>query len=210
VTHDFWQQRWDAGQTAFHEGKPNALLVAFADRLPPRSRVLVPLAGKSDDLLWLAGRGHDVVGVEFVKTAIDELFAACEVRRRSFGPHDAFEARGVTMVLGDMLAMTPDALGTFDAVYDRAALVAIEPAARARYVETCRALLGPGAVTLLVALAYDESKASGPPFSVDEPLVRRLFAGRRIETLGTRPSDVAPRLREAGIEHVDETAYLIW
>jgi thiopurine S-methyltransferase len=209
VTFEFWKERWDTKQTGFHEGQPNDLLVAHADRLPPRSRILVPLAGKSNDLVWLAERGHAVVGVEFVKAAIDEFVEGFDVQRRSLGAHEAFEAHGVTMVLGDMFEIGSAALGTFDAIYDRAALIALEPRLRVRYVDTCRALLKETAVTLLIAMAYDQSKASGPPFSVDDREVRGLFAGRSIEALSAREADIPPRLREAGVDHAVETAYLI-
>ncbi len=180
---DFWKGRWHTNQIGFHEGKPNDLLVAHADRFAPRSRILVPLAGKAADLVWLADHGHEIVGVEFVKSPIDALFAGIDVREHLLGRHDAFTAGGVTMVLGDMFDMKPDALGTFDAIYDRAALIALEPGTRKRYVATCRALLKPGGVTLLIAFSYDQTKAPGPPFSIDGDKVRDLFAGRTIQPL---------------------------
>ena len=65
----FWRDRWQAGQIGFHEGRPNSFLERFADRLPRGGRVLVPLCGKAEDLAYLAGRGHEVVGVELVEDA---------------------------------------------------------------------------------------------------------------------------------------------
>lgn len=194
---DFWQSRWEAKQTAFHEGKPNALLVTQAHRFAPASRILVPLAGKAFDLVWLEEHGHEVVGVEFVAQAIDEF--------RAEHPSSA-----VKMVQGDMLAMTPDDLGTFDAIYDRAALIALEPSTRARYIEVCKNLLKPGAPTLLIAFGYDQSKSPGPPFSIDEKTVRELFAGRSIDVLETRSASVlSPRMKEAGVDSIEESAYWI-
>ena len=56
--------RW-SGRIGFHQGAPNPLLVAHAAALGagPR-RVLVPLYGKTEDMVWLAAQGHTVVGVE--------------------------------------------------------------------------------------------------------------------------------------------------
>jgi thiopurine S-methyltransferase len=193
---DFWQSRWEAKQTAFHEGKPNALLVTQAHRFAPAARILVPLAGKAFDLVWLEEHGHEVVGVEFVQQAIDEF--------RVEHPSST-----VKMVQGDMLAMTPENLGTFDAIYDRAALIALEPSTRARYIEVCKALLKPNGPTLLIAFAYDQSKTPGPPFSTDEQTVRELFAGRSIDVLETRSASVSPRMKEAGVDSIDESAYWI-
>ncbi len=206
---EFWKGRWDSKQIGFHEGEPNDLLVAHAECFAPKSRILVPLAGKAADLFWLAERGHEIVGVEFVQRAVDDLFDGLDVQRHALGGHEAFSARGVTMVLADMFDMKPDALGTFDAIYDRAALIALEPTMRDRYVATCRALLKPGGVTLLISFSYDQTKAPGPPFSIDTNTVHELFAGRRIQALETRAATVSARLRDEGIALIDETAYLI-
>lgn len=197
MKQEFWQERWDTNQRGFHEGKPNALLVAHADRLPAKGRILVPLSGKAIDLVWLEERGYEVVGIEFVQNAIDQF-------------HEEHPSSNVKLVQGDMFAQTPDAIGTFDAIYDRAALVALEPSTRARYVEVCRTLLKPNAPTFLIAFAYDQTKAPGPPFSVEEKTIRDLFAGSMIELVETRASSInSPRMREAGIDRVDESAYLI-
>jgi thiopurine S-methyltransferase len=212
----FWHDRWAQGQIGFHEGKPNDLLVAHVDRLEAagaKLRILVPLAGKASDVWWLAQRGHDVVGVELVPQAVEAFFRekGLEDRkeRRALGRHEAFTANGVTMVVADFFALDPAVVGPFDAVYDRAALIALDPDARERYVAQCRALSKPGARTLLVSAAYDQSKAEGPPWSVDEPTVRKLYAGRSIDVLQAREVPPNPRLRDAGIASLVETAYLI-
>lgn len=193
---DFWQGRWDTKQLGFHEGKPNALLVTQAHRFAPKSRILVPLAGKAFDLVWLEERGHEVVGIEFVQQAIDEF--------RAEHPSST-----VKMLQGDMFAMKPEDHGTFDAIYDRAALIALEPSTRVRYIDVCKALLKPNAPTLLIAFGYDQSKSPGPPFSIDEKTVRELFPGRLIERLETRSATVSLRMKESGIDSIEESAYWI-
>ena len=200
--HDqsFWQGRWGNQQIGFHEGKPNDLLVAHVERLErqrTKLRILVPLAGKAVDLSWLAARGHEVVGVEFVRKAVEEFFA------------EAPSECGVTMVCDDFFRVDPGTLGKFDVIYDRAALIALDPPTRAPYVERCRALLKDDGVTFLISITYDQSKAPGPPWSIDQETVRQLFAGRSIELLETRSSPPNPRLRQAGIASLDESAYLI-
>jgi thiopurine S-methyltransferase len=211
-----WAQRWKSGQTGFHEGAPNALLAEHVARVERGAgaplRVLVPLAGKTFDMRWLAERGHEVVGVEAVPEAIRAFFAdagesPAEERR---GEHPAFVHGRVTLVRADMFAVTPEALGRFDLVYDRAALVAIDPRERARYVATCAALLRDATSrTFLVGMAYDQSKAPGPPWSVDEATVRELFAPRTIERLGARQIAPSPRLSASGVPTIEESAYVI-
>lgn len=211
--HEFWAKRWTEGQTAFHEGRPNDLLAAHVARLETkkRLRVFVPLAGKAFDLRWLAARGHEVVGVEFVWDAIKAFFDEQGVAPQpsEIGGRPALGANGVTLVCGDVFDASPRDLGRFDVVYDRAALVALEPSTRTRYVETCRALLAEGGVTFLVAFAYDQSKTPGPPWSIDEATVRALHAGLPVEILATRSVPTSKRLSEAGIAALEETAYRI-
>jgi len=195
----FWQTRWPARQLGFHEGEPNDLLMSQDARIADRKRVLVPLAGKAVDLWWLADRGHDVIGVEFVREAIEQFFEGHEVKSLQIGIHRAWSSGGVTMIHADIFLVSVEC----DACYDRAALVAIDPEERERYVRAI-AVNGP---TLLIAFSYDESKAPGPPWSVDEATVRLLY--QNVEVLERRSITVPPRLREAGVGSIDETAYLV-
>ena len=210
----FWARRWVDGQTAFHEGKPNDLLEAHIARIEakkPRARILVPLSGKAFDLRWLAERGHEVVGIEFVWEAVSGFFADWELDppRTQVGGQTALSAKGVTLVCADMFALTPEVLGRFDVIYDRAALVALEPSLRAPYVDACRSFLTDDGVTFMVAFAYDQSRAPGPPFSIAPELVQELYAPRPIETLATRKVPTSKRLTDAGIAALEESAYLI-
>lgn len=214
AAYDFWNERWLDGQIGFHEGTPNVLLETHIARLEARkakARVLVPLSGKSMDLRWLAERGHQVVGVEFVPTAVRDFFAEWNVEpeRLEIGGHPAASANGVTLVCADILGVPPDALGTFDVVYDRAALVALELQARAPYIEVCRKALAADGVVFLVTFAYDQSRAAGPPYSVDTALVHQLYARETIELLETRAAPTSKRLTAAGVPSFDESAYLI-
>ncbi|MCC6806145.1 MAG: methyltransferase domain-containing protein [Deltaproteobacteria bacterium] len=209
MEHAFWTQRWSERQIGFHEGKPNALLAENIARFEkPKLRVLVPLCGKAEDLAWLAARGHTVTGVEFVPQAIQEFFAE-HALTPARGADGSLAAAGVTLFAGDFFALDAKTLGTFDLIYDRAALVALEPSMRARYVAHCRSLLKPGGAIFLVAFAYDQTKAPGPPWSVAPRDVEALYAGMRIQTLAERRVSTSARLAEAGIEALSETAYLI-
>jgi thiopurine S-methyltransferase len=63
---DFWHERWRLGQIGFHQPDHHPALDRWWARLgiPPRGRVLVPLCGRSLDMVWLARHGHPVLGVE--------------------------------------------------------------------------------------------------------------------------------------------------
>lgn len=43
-------------------------------------KFLFPLCGKSLDMLWVSKLGHEVVGVEFVKSACEEFFTENNIK----------------------------------------------------------------------------------------------------------------------------------
>jgi thiopurine S-methyltransferase len=213
---EFWHERWRTGQTGFHRGDPNPLLVRHHGRLPPPpARVLVPLCGKTVDLRWLAEAGHEVVGVELVADAAEQFFAehGLAPQRTRDGDRVHYEHGRIAIVVGDFFEVTPRELGAFDAVWDRAALVALPAPLRARYAPHLRGFLAPGARMLLVTYVFDEPAGrgpSGPPFSVDDDEVRRLYGGalalERLESLDIL--DESPRFRERGLRRLEERVWL--
>ena len=69
-----WLSRWIDGRIGWHEADGNRALHRFWPDLESGSRVLVPLCGKSPDMLWLAERGNDVTGVEISEVAVRAFF----------------------------------------------------------------------------------------------------------------------------------------
>ena len=183
----FWLTAWDEGRTAFHAEAvhPGLAEHSAAFLAGGAHRVLVPLCGKTVDLAWMTAQGHEVVGVELAEKAIVALHErdgrTPTIAER--GPYRAWESPGLTILQGDVLALTPALAGPIDRGWDRAALVALDPERRARYVAVLRALLPPGAVVLLETFAYDQARKAGPPHSVPEEEVRALWAGARMERL---------------------------
>lgn len=60
-------------------------------------------------------------------------------------------------------------------MYDRAALIALRPDLRRRYVDALYAALPSGSRGLLITLDYPQPQKAGPPFSVDAAEVHALF-----------------------------------
>lgn len=185
--NDYWLARWREGRIGFHEGAPNSLLERHIARLGHAHRVLVPLCGKTEDLAFLASRGFDVVGVELSEEAVlafieeHQLSAA----RTTRGPFTAYVAGRLTLLVGDFFATTPELTDHCDAYYDRAALIALPPELRARYVPHVRTLVAPGSPGLVIA--FEHGDASGPPYSVAESEVRALYGA--VEPLQRRTED---------------------
>ncbi|MDI4656828.1 thiopurine S-methyltransferase [Xanthobacter autotrophicus] len=203
---DFWHARWQDKQIGFHEGKANAFLVKHFSRLPvaPGSRVFVPLCGKTRDIAWLLGQGLRVAGAELSRIAVEELFAELGVAPQvsAEGALTRFSAPGLDILQGDIFALTRDALGPVDAVWDRAALVALPKDMRARYAPHLVALTE-AAPQLLVCFEYDQSLVAGPPFSVPPEETRALYGDHYIVAeIDTAPVPGGLKGQYDAIEHV--------
>jgi len=198
MEREFWLTRWQSGQINFHEGRPNRFLDRHAHRLGSGRRVLVPLCGKAVDLAYLATRGHQVVGVELAPDAVAAFFAehGLSATVEHAGELSIHRAGPITIVAGDLFATTTEVLGPIDALYDRAALVALPAATRAAYVAHLRALLPAGSPGLVVTFEYPQAMMDGPPFSVDDDEVRGHWAGAELAIVDDEEIEL-PRLRTA-------------
>ncbi|MEO1224622.1 MAG: thiopurine S-methyltransferase [Pseudomonadota bacterium] len=178
MDHAFWLQRWQENKTAFHEGEVNALLSKAFHRLALArgDRVFVPLCGKTVDLAWLAAQGCRVVGIELSRSAVEAVFADMGVATEitEVGRLISYRTDGVEVFVGDFFDLSAEILGPVDAVYDRAALVALPKAMRVSYAAHLVALTGT-ARQLLITFEYDQAQMEGPPFSVDGAEVTALY-----------------------------------
>jgi thiopurine S-methyltransferase len=211
VKPDYWLERWQAGHIGFHRTDVNPRLAQYHARVLGQCvRVLVPLCGKSVDLEWLVVQGHEVVGIELSELAARAFFTerGFEPERRSEGAFIAYSHGGVKILVGDFFAATPTEQGSFDGVYDRAALIALPEEMRERYVSRLRTLLTPKARVLLLTLHFDAP--GGPPFSVASEEVHAAYAGASVTLLGRDDArHDAPGPVERGASFVNEEAYLI-
>ena len=214
---NFWHERWNANQITFHQGRPNAMLERHFDALAVASggRILVPLCGKAIDMTWLRQRGHDVVGVELSPVAVRDYFRDQQephtVSRR--GEFEVVAADGIELLCGDFFATSTALLGSVPlaGAYDRAALVALPEDMRSAYAAHLLSLLDGAAPVLLVTFEYDQAQMQGPPFSIPQAEVKRLFEPARTVTLLEREQvlDRAPALAKRGLTQLAEVAYLI-
>ncbi len=194
----FWHDRWTTGQLGFHEAKPNAHLVRWWPTLglAANARVLVPLCGKSKDLAWLLAQGHTVVGVELSPIACAAFFAEQGLEpTRTEGPDFVTWSCGpITLLQGDIFEL--ELPGSFDAVWDRAATIALPPDLRARYGPQVRRQLKQGGALLIVSFVYDATRRDGPPFSVPDVEIQALHPGATL--LDRKHDNDDARYKEAG------------
>ena len=205
MTED-WLERWRNGRTGWHESGGNAGLRTHW-RFDAR-RVLVPLCGKSPDLAWLAERGHEVTGVELSAIAARDFFAEQQLgfSRSRTGRFDSWRADELplTIVVGDYFEFDG---GPFDALYDRGALVAVDPERRAEYVRHTQHLLADHAGLLVITLEYDQRIVQGPPFAVAPDEVRGYYGSvQRVEDRDDL-ANCPPKFRDAGLTEIREVVW---
>lgn len=210
---DFWQERWHRGEIGWHQDAINLHLAEHWPRLQiaPEAQVFVPLCGKSLDMLWLAARGHRVLGVELSPLAVGSFFNenGLDPRVTDEPPFRRFAVDEIEILCGDFFALTPAQLTGVTAVFDRASLIALPPQMRPRYVAHLRGLLDAGTRVLLITLDYDQQEMKGPPFSVPEAEVRALFGGafavRRLAEADVWAEN--PRFRQRGLSRLSELVF---
>ena len=173
----FWQERWARNQIGFHLPEVNPYLERHWPPLPEGAKVLVPLCGKSLDLMWLASQGLRVLGVELSGQAVEAFFSEQNLTPRitERGVFKVYQAGLIEIWCGDFFAMGAEVLADCVALYDRAALIALPPLMRTRYTEQLNRVLQPGCQGLLITLDYDQTQKAGPPFAVPDEEVRVLL-----------------------------------
>ncbi len=177
---NFWHDMWASGVVGFHQADMNAFLTTHWQKLglSGSETVLVPLCGKSLDMLWLAKQGHTILGVELSQQALDEFLTENGVTAQPV-KHEhycGYELEGMTLLCGDFFHLSAEDCQDVKAVYDRAAIVALPPEMRAQYVTHLRKILPKGTRYLMITMEYDQSLVPGPPFSVPETELRQLFS----------------------------------
>ncbi|MFP5492801.1 MAG: thiopurine S-methyltransferase [Bacteriovoracia bacterium] len=175
---NFWHARWEENLIGFHLPQPNPKLVEYFKQLnlKENDRVLVPLCGKTIDIAWLLAQGMRVVGVELSPLAIEQLFAELKVTpaNQVRGKLNHYSAPQLDIFVGDIFDLDREILGHVDAIYDRAAIVALPDDLRERYAAHL-INIAPKANQLLISYEYDQSLIAGPPFSVTPKHIQTYY-----------------------------------
>lgn len=180
MEENFWLQRWKNHQIGFHKSEANPVLVKNFPKLclATGSRVFVPLCGKSLDIAWLLSEGYGIAGAELVEMAVKQLFDELGMKPKiaQAGELRLYSAKNIDIFVGNIFKVSRKILGSVDALYDRAALVALPEPMRDRYTAHLIEITDK-APQLLVTFEYDQSLMEGPPFSVDSEEVNRHYSG---------------------------------
>jgi len=163
--NSLWLQMWRDDKTqGFHQTSVNPLLARYwqSQNLKQNSRILVPLCGKSLDMLWLAAQGYRVVGIELSPVAVKAFFVEnkLKVKKTRKGNFTCWQSGPIVIWCGDFFSIHKNRLGRIDGVFDRAALTALPEAVREPYISHLRALIDDDVEVMLLTVE-DVTKESG-------------------------------------------------
>jgi len=212
---EFWHERWTRGEIGFHQHDFNTHMQAFTNRLElrPGAHIFVPLCGKSLDLLWLRQQGFHVSGVEISPQAVADFFSEnrLAVDSSAIPGGQLYRSAGLDIYCVDFFTTDFPGMPVIDAVYDRAALVALPPDMRKVYASRLVGMLAPGVRILLVTLDYPQSEMRGPPFAVTLDEVGERFGEACLIELLHSEDCLArePRFREKGLTRLTENVLLL-
>ena len=212
---DYWIEGWQQGRKGFDQTDPHRWLAQHWSTLQvdEDSTVFVPLCGKTVDMVWLADRGHSIIGVEVSEIAVDEFFAMVGLTPEieEVGPLAVYRAGPYELWRGDLFEVPSPIFDRVDAVYDRASIVALPPDIRRRYAQTLTTQLRPDAPWFLVSFTYDQNEMSGPPHSVPLDEIDALFGEEfEIETLVDESViERAAAMQERGLTQMRETLSIL-
>lgn len=205
----FWHERWKTNVINFHQSKANPLLVSYFQDLSiePGGCVFVPLCGKTLDITWLLSGGFKIIGVELSELAVRQLFEnlGCTPQIKDLGTLKHYKSEGISIFVGDIFELTPHWVGSIDAVYDRAAFVAMNGDMRSKYsshvIEITKT-----APQLLITYAYDQALMEGPPFAIGKEEIERQYIDQYEIDLR---AGVAVKGGLKGLKAVDENVWIL-
>ncbi|XP_064363051.1 thiopurine S-methyltransferase isoform X3 [Dromaius novaehollandiae] len=179
----------------------SAEVSGYSFKWPERTEDIFPT-------LWLADMGHRVVGVEISEKALKEFFTQNGLPYREEPVPGTVGAKVLQSVSGNISLyccsiydLSSAIVGKFDGVWDRGALVAVNPCDRQCYASLMISLMEKSSSYLLVTVLYDPNKHKGPPFYVPESEVKSLFGNQCEIKCLQKANEFTDAHREWGLDY---------
>jgi len=210
-----WLDRWKKGTTGWHRSDINPQLIENINQLSEArtQTIFVPLCGASLDMKYLINQGFHVVGVELSPLAIDRFFNENQIEYKvsKVEEFDLYQGKNIEIYCGDFFKLKKDYLYDASCVYDRAALIALNPDLQKKYVGHLKEILPNSAKILLLTMFYPQNEMEGPPFSVGDNNVEDLFSEsneiKKISSQNENKSSLKPD--DLNLTYLFKNVYLI-
>jgi SAM-dependent methyltransferase len=206
---NYWQKRFDIGDTPWELGNASGVLKEAISELAKlgvsikRAKTLVPGCGTGEDALFLAHQGADVIAVDWSTNATDALSKKYSIIKDKV-------PGTLKSLIGDFFAVSPEPV---ELVCEHTFFCAIDPINRDLYVTRMLEWLKPGGyifgnffilpdegVTTLTnnSLAKD---GGGPPFASTVDEINARF-GEMFSIVYLKPAANPEASRRPGLEWV--------
>ncbi|XP_040209710.1 thiopurine S-methyltransferase-like [Rana temporaria] len=214
-----WNEKWKTRQIGFHEKDVHPFFAEFLDEMKngrEKLNIFFPLCGKAVDMKWLADMGHNIVGVDVVEIALKEFF---EEQNVPYVEESVAEIPGakvfkstsgnISLYCCNFYDISDSIIGRFDGIWDRGALVAVNPCDRERYGSVLLSLLNKDSRYLMVVFEYDPKLMTGPPFYVPESDIERLFGSACSYKLLKKIDALTENKRKCRLDYYYQKIYLV-
>ncbi|HEV2614121.1 MAG TPA: thiopurine S-methyltransferase [Gammaproteobacteria bacterium] len=214
MSNNYWLEHWEQGITKFHRDSVNPLLEKYWPELnlATNTTVLVPLCGKSLDMLWLAAQSHNVIGIELSPIACENFFTENKLgyKKEIKNKFTCYFNENIKLYCGDFFDLTTEIIPEILAVYDRAALIALPNDLRKQYAEHLIKLISPNGQILLLTHS-SPGIIQGPPYSVSPQEIENLFSARFDikELMQSTDRQIPVHLEKKGYKEIHDFVYLL-
>jgi cyclopropane fatty-acyl-phospholipid synthase-like methyltransferase len=171
-----------AGQAPWDIGKPQKPFVDMAEQIT--GSVLDAGCGTGDTALFLASRGRQVTGIDFLEVPIERAKQKAAER-----------GLAVTFLVKDALTLK-DWTERFDNVIDSGLFHVFSDEDRRRYVEGLTTVLKSGGRLFLLCFSDEEPGTQGPRRVSKKELHDAFAEGWNIESLELARAEVRPDLKD--------------
>lgn len=207
----FWFKSWDLGgfYTSFHRSDIHPYVLQYMN---PESiegkNILVPLCGKTVDMIYLSRFANRVIGVEIVEKAIIQFFEENNLTYNQLD-EETYISGNITILKTDFMALSKERIGEIDWVLDRASLVALPFEMRTEYIRTLDRITDVGTKQLIITLEYFPLINSAP-FCIKPTEVEEYYAAGHVINHVEQPN--LPNhgmVRKWGLEYLIEHGFVL-
>ena len=169
---EFWTSVWEEGVIRFHQQNYNAQMVHFFDSINLKEKsVLIPLAGKTKDILYFLEKGAHVTAVEFYEGAVLDFFKENNLSYTKEG--NLFKGDHIHFYACDFFDLK--SAHPFDVMYDRASQVVFSKETRERYYSHVATLINKETLLYLGAIDHSGPEDYGPPYKISTSEVMSYY-----------------------------------